>query len=43
MLGLNETVNQLAIANSVRWSCDEEREDGHILRALDFEVQKKKG
>ena len=41
MLGLNETIDQLAMANSVRlhghllW-----REDGHVLRgALDFEVE----
>ena len=41
MLGLNETTDQLAMANSVHlyghllW-----REDGHVLRgALDFEVE----
>ena len=33
MLGLNETINQLAMANSVRW-CGHvlRREDGHVLR-----------
>ena len=41
MLGLNETIDQLAIANSVRWYDHVlRREDGHILRrALDFEVE----
>ena len=47
MLGLNETINQLVIANSVRWHGHVLwREDGHVLRwALDFEVegQRKKG
>ena len=33
MLGLNEMINQLAMANSVPWY-------GHVLRrALDFEVE----
>ena len=33
MLGLNETIDQLAMANSVHWY-------GHVLRrALDFEVE----
>ena len=33
MLGLNETMDQLSIVNSVRWY-------GHILsRGLDFEVE----
>ena len=47
MLGLNETIDLLAIANSVR--CHRlvlRREDGHALRkALDFEIedQRKKG
>ena len=39
MLGLKETIDQLAMANSVRWY-------GHVLRrALDFEVEgeRKKG
>ena len=39
MLGLNETIDQLAMANSVHWYC-------HVLRrALYFEVedQRKKG
>ena len=40
-LGLNETIEQLAMANSVRW--DDQvlrREDGHTLRrSLDFEVE----
>ena len=47
MLGLNETIDQLAVANSVRWYGHVlRREDGHVLRrALDFEVegQRKKG
>ena len=47
MLGLRETIDQLAIANSVRWYCHVlRREDGHVLRrALHFEVegQRKKG
>ena len=47
MLGLNETMDQLALASSVRWYGHVlMRQDGHILRrALDFEVvgQRKKG
>ena len=47
MLGLNETMYQLAMANSVHWYGHMlRREDGHILRrALDFEDegQRKKG
>ena len=47
MLGLNETIDQLAMANSVCWyGYVLRREDGHVLRrALDFEVegQKRKG
>ena len=41
MLDLNETINQLAMANSVHWYGDAlRREDGHVLRrALDFEVE----
>ena len=41
MLGLNETIDQLAMANSVRWYGHVlRREDGHVLRrALDFEVE----
>ena len=41
MLGLNETIDQLAMANSVRWNGHVlRREDGHVLRrALDFEVE----
>ena len=32
MLGLNETIDQLAMVNSVRWYCHVlRREDGHIL------------
>ena len=41
MLGLNRILDQLAMANSVRW-CDHvlRRDDGHILRrALDFEFE----
>ena len=38
MLGLEEAIDQLAMANSVRWHGDVlRREDGHVLRrALDF-------
>ena len=47
MLSLNETIGQLAIANSVHlYGHVLRREDGHVLRrALDFEVegQRKKG
>ena len=47
MLGFCETMDQLAMANRVRWYGHVlRREDGHILRrVLDFEVdgQRKKG
>ena len=47
MLCLKETIDQLAMANSVHWYGHVlRREDGHVLRrALDFEVdgQRKKG
>ena len=47
MQGLNETMDQLAMANSVRWYGHVlRREDGHVSRrSLDFEVdgQRKKG
>ena len=41
MLGLNETIDQLAMANSVRWYGHVlRRQDGHVFRrALDFEVE----
>ena len=41
MLGLNETAEQLAMANSVCWYGHVlRREDGHVLRrALGFEVE----
>ena len=41
MLGLRETIDQLAMANTVRWYGHvPRREDGHVLRsALDFEVE----
>ena len=41
MLGLNETIDQLAMANSVRWYDHVlRREDGHVLkRASYFEVE----
>ena len=41
MLGLNETIDQLAMANSVRWYGHVlKREDGHVSRrSLDFEVE----
>ena len=47
IMGLKETIDQLAMANSVFWYGHVLRsEDGHVLRgALDFEVdgQRKKG
>ena len=47
MMGLNETIDQLAIASSVHWYGHVLRtEDGHYLRrALNFEIegQRKKG
>ena len=47
ILCLNETRDQLSMANSVRWYGHVlRRQDGHVLRtALDFEVdgQRKKG
>ena len=47
MLGLNETIDQFAMENSVCWYGHVlRREDGHILRrALDFVVvsKRKKG
>ena len=47
MLGLNDSIGQLAIANSVRWYGHVlMREDDHVLRmALDFVVegQRRKG
>ena len=41
MQGLKETMDQLAMANSVHWYGHVmRREDGHVLRrALDFEVE----
>ena len=40
MLGLNKTIDQLAMANSVRWYAHMLREDGHVLgRSLDFEAE----
>ena len=41
MLGFSETMDQLAMANSVCWyGYVLRREDGHVLRlALDFEVE----
>ena len=40
VLDLSETIDQLAMANSVRWYGDVlRRDDGHVLRrALHFEV-----
>ena len=43
---LNGTIDKLAMANSVHWYGHVlRRVDGHVLRALDFEVegQRKKG
>ena len=34
MLGLKETMDQLAVANSVRWN-------GHVLRRLDVHALRK--
>ena len=41
MLGLNETIDQLAMANSVHWNGHVlRREGGHVSRrALDFEIE----
>ena len=40
MLGLNEIIDPLATANSVRWyDYVLRRENGHILMALDLEVE----
>ena len=43
MLGLNETIGQYAMANSVRWYGHVlRREDGHVLRsALDLRLKVK--
>ena len=39
MLAFSETVDLLAMANSVRWHGHVmNREDGHVMRTLDFEV-----
>ena len=46
MLGLNESIDQLVMASSVCWYGHVlRREDGHVLRVLNIEVegQKKKG
>ena len=43
MLGLKETVVQMAKANGVRWNGHVLRRDGHILRkALEFKVKGKR-
>ena len=43
MLGLKETVVQMAKANGVRWYGNVLREDGDVLRkALEFEVKGKR-
>ena len=40
MLGLNETINQLAMVNSVQWyGCVLRREDGLVWRVLKYEVR----
>ena len=40
MLGLSETIDQLATANSVRWYGHPlRREDGHVLRAIDLDIE----
>ena len=39
MLGLNETIDQMVMANSVRWYVHVlSREDGHVLRREDGHV-----
>ena len=47
MLGLNETMHQLAMANSVRWYAHVlRRVDGHVLRRtlhFDIDGQRNKG
>ena len=45
MLGLSETIDQLAMANSDHWNGHVlRREDGHVLeRALGFEMKAKGG
>ena len=47
MFGLNESIDQLAMANSVHWySHVLMREDGHVLRRalqLEVEIGKKRG
>ena len=45
ILGLKETTDQLAMANSVRWYGHVlRREDGHVFRLdFKFEGQRKKG
>ena len=47
MLGLNKTIDQLSMANNVRWYGHVlKKYDGHVLsRVLDFEAegQRKKG
>ena len=40
MLGLKETIDQLAMMNSVCWYGHVlRREEGHFIRTLDFEVE----
>ena len=42
-LGLNETLDQLNMANSVQWYHHlQRREGGDVLRKLEFEGQRKK-
>ena len=45
MLCLKETIDKLAMANSVHWSGHVlRREDGHVLRrAFNFEVEGQRG
>ena len=46
ILGLSKTIDLFAMANNVCWYGHVlRREDGHILRALDFDIegQRKKG
>ena len=42
MLGLNETISQLAMANNVCWYAHVlRRDDGHVLRTLDLRLKVK--
>ena len=43
MLGLKQNTDQLALAYTVHWyGCLLRREDGHVLRTLDFKIEDQK-